>query len=382
MKLLVAVAVISVLIVVTPVIAVVALLSAVAGGATPEIPLCATDGNLAAVLATIRHLQSRDNYGAVNAHASASGAYQIVDSTWNGYAGYPRAVQAPSDVQDQKAAELVRAALDLNTQTGEDSRQRLGTLANPIAAVPIYWYWPRTFSAPEWMNKVPMPEAGNTLTVNDYQQRWLDQYIIEAANGGVAGSGEFCTVSVTGWNGGPLPDHLANCAQLGWGGYINGHIPRPAMRYRPHSGHLHPAASESFDQLYAAAELAGYDLRGAGYAAAEEREATSGSSCHGVGLAVDIAVLVPGHSWSRYPTIDDAFASSEFKWVCANAERYGWIVPRWAMAAGMRCGHVVGNGHGGYIGNSPGHLEPWHIEAAAVVTTHPHFNPTTTAIGT
>ena len=122
MKLLVAVAVVTVLIVVTPVIAVVALLSAVAGGAAPEIPLCATDGNLAAVLATIRHLESRDNYRAVNAHASASGAYQIVDSTWNGYAGYPRAVQAPPDVQDQKAAELVRAALDLNTHTNEDSR--------------------------------------------------------------------------------------------------------------------------------------------------------------------------------------------------------------------------------------------------------------------
>ena len=154
------------------------------------------------------------------------------------------------------------------------------------------------------------------------------------------------------------------------------------MRYRPHSGHLHPAASESFDQLYAAAQLAGIDLRGTGYAAAEEREATSGSSCHGVGLAVDIAVLVPGHPWSRYPTLDDAFASPEFTWLCANAERYGWIIPRWAMPAGMRCGHVTGNGHGGYIGNSPGHLEPWHIEAAAVATTHPDFNATSTAIGT
>ena len=106
MKLLVAVAVVTVLIVVTPVIAVVALLSAVAGGAAPEIPLCATDGNLAAVLATIRHLESRDNYRAVNAHASASGAYQIVDSTWNGYAGYPRAVQAPPTSRTKKPPNL------------------------------------------------------------------------------------------------------------------------------------------------------------------------------------------------------------------------------------------------------------------------------------
>jgi hypothetical protein len=44
------------------------------------------------------------------------------------------------------------------------------------------------------------------------------------------------------------------------------------------------------------------------------------------------------------------------------------------MPAGMRCGHIVGNGAGGYIGNSPGQLEPWHIEAAGTTTTtHPDF---------
>ena len=48
-------------------------------------------------------------------------------------------------------------------------------------------------------------------------------------------------------------------------GYRNGNIPHEAMRYRPHSTWLHPGASEAFDQLYAAAQQAGSDLRGNGY---------------------------------------------------------------------------------------------------------------------
>jgi hypothetical protein len=45
----------------------------------------------------------------------------------------------------------------------------------------------------------------------------------------------------------------------------------------------------------------------------------------------------------------------------------------------MQCGHVTGNGAGGYIGNSPGHLEPWHIEAVGTATTHPDFTQAPTA---
>ncbi len=90
---------------------------------------------------------------------------------------------------------------------------------------------------------------------------------------------------------------------------------------------------------------------------------TPGTSCQGVGLAIDIAVLVVGGG-HRYPTTDAAFAGAEFTWLCANAHYFGWITPRWAIPPGMVCGSVVGTGTGGHVGDKCCFLEPWHVEAA------------------
>lgn len=48
--------------------------------------------------------ESGGNYKAENPTSTASGAYQIIDGTWNGFGGYKHASSAPKNVQDLKAA--------------------------------------------------------------------------------------------------------------------------------------------------------------------------------------------------------------------------------------------------------------------------------------
>ncbi|MGE3449530.1 MAG: hypothetical protein AB7H92_18335, partial [Microbacteriaceae bacterium] len=64
---------------------------------------CVGAGSVEVVLATIRTLESGGDYTARAAGSTASGAYQFLDSTWNGYHGYPQAWQAPPPIQDAKA---------------------------------------------------------------------------------------------------------------------------------------------------------------------------------------------------------------------------------------------------------------------------------------
>ena len=67
-------------------------------------PAPATRGGCS--LEDIKRKESGGRYDAQNPRSTASGAYQVLDGTWNGYQGYRRASDAPPEVQDQFAREL------------------------------------------------------------------------------------------------------------------------------------------------------------------------------------------------------------------------------------------------------------------------------------
>ena len=130
---------------------------------------CTGVAQLDTTLATIRTLESGGDYTARAKGSTASGAYQFLDSTWNGHDGYPSAWHAPPTVQDEKAAEHVIGILE--SHDGD------------VSAVPLVWYIGHV-PAPgsgEW-DTVPYPDAGNVLTPREYQTKWLTKYA-ELASG-------------------------------------------------------------------------------------------------------------------------------------------------------------------------------------------------------
>lgn len=158
------------------------------------------------ILQTIRKRESRGNYTALNATASASGAYQYVDGTWRtksknvaGATSYPRAYQAPPSIQDAVAAADVRAIL---SSTG-----------NHLAAVPVIWYYPISWPPREGTDKggIDYKPPGNPQTVRQYAEGWLKDY-------------DGLTGSVPGIDASQLPPGVARDVLTGDAGWT---IPNP-----------------------------------------------------------------------------------------------------------------------------------------------------------
>ena len=344
---------------VVPVVALAALMliTALLGGGGVVHPSCTGqpavvfDGELDQVLATIRTIESGNDYTAQATGSSASGAYQFIDSTWGNYGGYPEAWQAPPATQDAKAAEW--ASLILQNHDGD------------VSVVPVIWYLGHLPApdSPRW-DTVPVPEAGNVLTPREYQSKWLGVYANPAAAAPPAGGDAAPTCSgVVGEGDYRIPDGVTQlvASQISWGGYANGQIPLDAMRYSPNSNYMHPGASAAWDQLHAAALADGFDLRGNGYRPASTGGATSGNSNHGWGLAIDISILAVG---TNQAAVDRAFASDAYVWLANNAPLYGFLNPAWAKPVSLG-----GTGTGGHIGDACCFLEPWHWEWAAFMNT-------------
>ncbi len=66
-------------------------------------------GSLPPIMLRVRWCESRNNYTAESRRSTASGAWQFLDSSWARYAGYARAMDAPPEVQDQKALNVYNA---------------------------------------------------------------------------------------------------------------------------------------------------------------------------------------------------------------------------------------------------------------------------------
>jgi Peptidase family M23 len=152
-------------------------LLAVTGG-SPAVAGFVGCGDIPRILETIRTQESGGNYQAQAVGSTASGAYQIIDTTWAGWASaagvgsdYRHAADAPADIQDAVAAHQVQPILDHY---------------HDVSMIPLVWYFPETITDPTLLDLVPMPEAGNTITPRQYQTSWLSIYRTLSAGGAEA----------------------------------------------------------------------------------------------------------------------------------------------------------------------------------------------------
>jgi hypothetical protein len=117
------------------------------------------------ILATIRQRESSGNYNAQAKGSSASGAYQFIDSTWQGLTKkygigqeFGKAKLAPKEIQDAIAKAYVN---DILKEAGGD-----------VSKVPLAWYTGNT----QGKISASALAANGGLTPETYQSKWMGAY--------------------------------------------------------------------------------------------------------------------------------------------------------------------------------------------------------------
>ena len=116
----------------------------------------------------------------------ASGAYQYVDSTWNGY----RRLRPPTS-RHRRSAEDARATSDV---------QAVFAKYGDVAFVPIIWYWPQRPPTRASSTSCPGPRREHAHRPRS-TNRWLALYQTKLAGAPASG----CTGSTAGEDGYALP---------------------------------------------------------------------------------------------------------------------------------------------------------------------------------
>jgi D-alanyl-D-alanine carboxypeptidase len=137
--------------------------------------------------------------------------------------------------------------------------------------------------------------------------------------------------------GAPGGTALCNAAAAGpypsgpWGGYADGFIPSSQLCSITGGGRLRPDAAAAFDKMSQAYKQAfgtnicvtdsyrSYTEQVRVFRQRPSLAAVPGTSNHGWGLALDLGC---GIQSSR---------SSQYRWMVANAGRFGWVHPSWAV---------------------------------------------------
>lgn len=105
------------------------------------------------ILAAIGDQESRGSggYKAQSKTSTGSGKYQVLDRTWGNYAGYAHAKDAPPEVQERQAREMIE--------------KKLKTYGGDVRKVVMSWFLPAAVNDAARADRVP---KGNVITPNQY----------------------------------------------------------------------------------------------------------------------------------------------------------------------------------------------------------------------